>query len=157
PSDRFQTAAEVAEALAPYVAGASHSMILLRQTVRFHAGQLTMRPRSRRKRLLTWAGGFLGAACFMGLFIVAWPHIFPPPSGENPDGAPPQTKGPAKNESEPTKSKVVTIKNGLTVAQDGTGRFRSISEALEKVKPGQKIQVLDAAVYRETLSINSST
>ena len=45
PADRFQSAAEAAEALAPYVAGASHSMIMLRQTMGFHAGQLTMKRR----------------------------------------------------------------------------------------------------------------
>src|SRR5262249_30910260 len=102
PADRFQTAAEVAEALAPYVAGASHSMILLRQTMRFQAGQLTVRAPKRSKRLLAWGGAALAAVCFLSLFIRAWPNLF--------------TGGPAK----PT---VVVIENGFTVSRDGTGQY----------------------------------
>src|SRR5262249_60494322 len=37
PAERFQTAAQVAAAPAPYVAGASHSTSHRRRTVRFHA------------------------------------------------------------------------------------------------------------------------
>src|SRR5262249_22373641 len=86
PAERFQTAAQVAEALAPFVAGASHSMILLRQTMQFHAGQLTMKAPNVRRRVLAWAGAAVAAACFIGLLILAWPTIFPPGSGGPPNG-----------------------------------------------------------------------
>jgi serine/threonine protein kinase len=154
PADRFQTAAEVAEALAPYVAGASHSMILLRQTMRFHAGQLTIRAPKGRKRLLAWAGGILAAACFVGLFILAWPSMFPGRPGGSPDGSQSPSTAPGPQASEPSTRKVVTIQNGLTVAKDGTGQYTTIGEALEKVKPGETIQVLDAATYQEAITIN---
>jgi serine/threonine protein kinase len=155
PADRFQSAAEVAEALAPYVAGQSHSMILLRQTMRFHAGQLTTKTPNRRKRVLAWAGAAIAAACFSRLLIVEWRSIFPTGSGDpalNAQGATPGTPSP-----EPTPPAVITIENGLTVAKDGTGQFTTITEALDQVKPGQTIRVLDDAVYRESLSIGSPT
>lgn len=60
-------------------------------------------------------------------------------------------------EIESKKPKVVTIKNGLTVAQDGTGQFKTIGEALDKVSEGQTIRVLDNAVYQELVKINRAT
>src|SRR5262249_20666636 len=115
PAERFQTAAEVAESLAPYVAGTSHSSMMLRHTMRFHAGQLTVRTRSRRNRLLAWGGGAVVAACFIPLLILAWPRIFPlrthgvkndsQAQSPAPDAAPPETPNPV----------FVTIENGLTV------------------------------------------
>ena len=55
----------------------------------------------------------------------------------------------------PPKPQIVTIENGLTVAQDGTGQYETIQAALDNIKPGQTIRVLDAAVYRESVSIGS--
>jgi hypothetical protein len=181
PAERFQTAAEVANALAPYVAGASHSMILLRQTMRFHAGQLTMWAPNRRKRLLAWGGAAIVAACFVTLLILAWPRIFPPGADELKNGSQAQTKEPdtqtkepdiqtkepdtqtkklgiqtkklATKVSEPPEPKV--IENGLTVAEDGTGQHKTIGEALAKIKPGQTIRVLDKATYKEAIRIDN--
>ena len=48
----------------------------------------------------------------------------------------------------------VAIPNGLTVAKNGRGQFRTIGEALAKVKPGMTIQVLDDATYPEAISID---
>jgi serine/threonine protein kinase len=44
----------------------------------------------------------------------------------------------------------------LTVSQkqEGGGRFRTITEALEKVEPGMTIRVLDDAVYEEQIRVN---
>jgi hypothetical protein len=153
PADRFQTAAEVAEALAPYVAGASHSMILLRQTMHFHAGQLAMRAPNRRKRLLVLAGGAIAAACCVGLLILAWPSIFPGGAYGLQDHSRAETNEPGSNTLESAKPMVITIENGLTVAKDGTGQFTTINEALQKVTPGQTIRVLDKAVYKEQVAI----
>ena len=176
PAERFQTAAEVANALAPYVAGASHSMILLRQTMRFHAGQLTMWAPNRRKRLLAWSGTAIVSACFVTLLILAWPRIFPPDAHEPTNGSQARTKGPgdrtkkpgdqtkkpgdqtkkpATKVSEPPEPKL--IENGLTVAKDGTGQCTTIGEALAKVKPGQTIRVLDKATYTEAIRIDNRT
>ena len=49
--------------------------------------------------------------------------------------------------------------NVLTVSKEetGGGQFRTISAALEAVKPGQTIRVLDAEVYRERLSIKRAS
>lgn len=43
----------------------------------------------------------------------------------------------------------------LTVAQDGSGQFKSIQEALNALQPGQVVEVLDKGPYRERLSLNS--
>src|SRR5262245_2917518 len=154
PAERFQTAAEVAESLAPYVAGASHSMILLRQTMRFHAGQLTMRAPNLRKRLLVLAGAVVAAGCCVGLLMLVSPGIFWRGSHRPQDDSRAQTTEPANNAPAPAEPKVITIKNGLTVAKDGTGQFTTISDALRKVTPGQTIRVLDKAVYTEQVSID---
>jgi hypothetical protein len=46
----------------------------------------------------------------------------------------------------------------LTVSQDpeNGGRFRSITEALNEVKPGMTVRVLDAATYRERFSLTDA-
>jgi serine/threonine protein kinase len=153
PTDRFQTAVEVAEALAPYVAGASNSATLLRQTMRFRAGQLTIGPPNRRKRLLVGAGAGIVTACFVALLYLAWARIFSLSAPESKTDSQAQTTEPGTPTSEPPTPKVVTIENGLTVAKDGTGQYTTIGEALEEVKPGQTIRVLDAGSYRETIRL----
>jgi serine/threonine protein kinase len=156
PANRFQTAGEVAEALAPYIAGASHSAIQLRQTMRFHAGQLTTRSPSRRKRLLVWAGAAVAAACFVGLLILAGPSFFRRGTHEPPNDAPVESTERVAKTTEPALPKVITIPNGLTVAKDGTGQYSTIGDALAKVQKGMTIRVLDDATYPEVISLDSS-
>lgn len=166
PADRYQTAAEVAEALGPYVAGASHSMIMVRQTMRFGPGQLTVRDRKRGQRTLALGGGAIVGAVLVGLFVFAWPIIFPRGRGEPKDNSQAQSPGPVPDRDKrttepdepaepvkPAEPNVVTIENGLTVAQDGTGQYKTIGEALDNVKPGQTIRVLDDEVYREMIRL----
>ena len=163
PADRFQTAAEVAEALVPYVAGASHSMIMLRQTMQFHAGQMTMRG-PKRRRVATWVATGLAAACVIVLMFLAWPSIFPRrlASSSNDDVTAQATSSQSSQNSsssssspssEPIVPKVVTIENGVTVAKNGTGQFTTIADALEQVNTGQTIRVVDDARYEETLKV----
>jgi hypothetical protein len=39
----------------------------------------------------------------------------------------------------------------LTVAQDGSAQFKTIQAALDALRPGQAVEVLDRGPYRETL------
>jgi serine/threonine protein kinase len=155
PTDRFQTAEAVAEALAPHIAGASQSAIVLRQTMRFHAGQLTMRRPSRRKRLLARAGAAIAAACLAGLLILVWPSIFRRGSQAPQNNSQVQGTESAANASGPAKPEVLTIENGLTVAKDGSGQFVTIGEALAKVQSGMTIRVLDDAIYPELIILDN--
>ncbi len=149
PADRFQTAGEVAEALAPHVASSSGSLSELRRTTSWQGSQLSFTvPRPRRRRRL-WA---LAGAAWLALVALAlalgWRtfRTTETPSGQ---GSPNQPDG-------PTRPSVVTIPNGFTVAKDGTGQFTTIGEALAKVdKPGMTIQVLDDATYREVILLNN--
>lgn len=174
PSERYQSAGEVAEALAPYVAGSSHSVIRMRETGRWPPGQHTMLAPRRGIRALPWVAG-AAALMLAGLaLLIAWPRLFPadapnpnpgpivklpdakpnPPKGTDAPNKEPIKKVDPVKKKEPIKPKVVTIENGLTVAKDGTGQFTTISATLDKVQPGQTIRVLDAATYAETLSID---
>jgi hypothetical protein len=56
----------------------------------------------------------------------------------------------------PARPKVVTIAGGLTVARDGSGQYRTIGEALNAVKAGQTVRILDDATYPEALTITDS-
>ena len=67
---------------------------------------------------------------------------------------PPPDKQSAQTNGQESPPKVVTIPNGLTVSQDGTGQFKTITEALAKIEPRQTILVLDDAVYREEMKID---
>src|SRR5262249_37487740 len=128
PSERFQTAGAVAEALAPYVAGVSDSMVRIRQTMRFPAGQLTMHPPALRRRLLGWTAAALAGVCLVALTALAWLNVFPGGSHQQPDDSRTRSTGSDSNTPLPTDTKVITIENGLTVAKDGTAQFTTIKE-----------------------------
>src|SRR5262249_45770184 len=149
-------AGAVAEALAPYVAGVSDSMVRIRQTMRFHAGQLTMHPPALRRRLLGWTAAALAGVCLVALTALAWLNVFPGGSHQQPDDSRTRSTGSDSNTPLPTDTKVITIENGLTVAKDGTAQFTTIKEALAEIKPGQTIRVLDKAVYTEEVQIDKA-
>jgi len=46
----------------------------------------------------------------------------------------------------------LTGREVLTVALDGTGNFKTIEEALDALKPGQAVRILDKGPYRERLT-----
>jgi hypothetical protein len=153
PADRFRTAGEAAEALLPYVASSSAALPNLRTTINWRRGQLTMTagaaPRRARRALFGAAVVALVALSALG---AAWLLERGEPAGG------PETKGngPAQGSRDgggkvepPARPKVLTIANGLTVARDGTGQYTTINAALEHVRPGMTVQVLDRETYRE--------
>ncbi len=145
PADRFQTAGEVAEALAPYVAGSSGSLPQLRRTTSWHGSRLSFTvPRPQRRRL-RWALAAAASVVVLALGIYFGPGLF--------RGA---GTGPGNGSGSPAATEVVTILNGFTVAKDGTGQFTTINEALAKVdKPSMTIRMLDNATYTETVFIGT--
>jgi nitrous oxidase accessory protein NosD len=160
PADRFQTAGELCEALAPYVASASLSASRLKTTHSWHGGQLTVTTTefSRRRRLLPWAITAVAVVALLAMSVAAWPRLFPvgrTPSTASDGGG--ETAPAAGQASDKTAGPSLPADpNVLTVSKDEKtgGQFRTIGAALEQVKPGMTIRVLDDAVYREVLVIN---
>jgi len=148
PDDRFQTAREVAEALAPHVAGSSLALPDIRATASWQGSVLaiSVSPRRRiRKTVITI--GVVSATTMVLLAAFLIPKIF--------------VSGESSSDAEQGKDGFVQVRpvqpsdpNVLTVAQDGTGQFRTISEALDNAKPGLTIRVLDDAIYTERITIS---
>ncbi|MBC7855884.1 MAG: protein kinase [Pirellulaceae bacterium] len=153
PQERFQTAGEVALALAPFVAGSSQSVVRLKATGQWQ--QLSAARQAAGKRPLILAVSAATIITAMICALLAWPFMFPPANGGISAELPQENGNPEAGKKAPPK--IVTIENGLTVAKDGTGQYATITEALEKVESGQTIRVLDNAVYKELLAINRPT
>jgi len=177
PADRFQSALEVANALAPFAAaGSAASFQSLKNTSTWHAGQLTLTALPRRRvkvaRLVAGAGGLV---LLLALGVWLGVHFFAPAQEASDSGVraqlPEKEKdariGDGKKEfaaqakgGEPSKlAPFAKDPDVLTVSQDPKegGEFRTIHEALAAVnKPGKIIRVLDAASYPETLIINDA-
>ncbi len=168
PSARFATGQEVAEALAPHVAGSSASFPDIRATTSWQGSQLSFTlaraPARRRRQRWAVAGGL---AAIVGLLLLAglqfgWPWDAPEGSeplarngqGKQPEEKPKEAKKPEENPKE--AKKLPKDPHVLTVSQDPRegGKFRSIKEALDQIKPGMTIRVLDQAIYKETLILN---
>lgn len=180
-SDRFQNMREVAEALAPYVAGSSKSLPSIKRTVSWHGSQLTT-TRKLPAMWLPWAGGVGAVVAVLVLLILVlpgyWNRTYTPKNemvaqtgnGEHrKDKSNDKTQGKSGNKNNknekglgrgnakpPIKKEpqVVKIFDGVTVAKDGTGEYKTINEALKHVEPGQQIVVLDDAVYKEVVTID---
>jgi hypothetical protein len=168
PADRFQSMAEVADALTPFVATSSPSFRAISASATWDGSRLatmTVMPRRRRSALVAAGAGLvllLVAGTIVSIGIAGgWFHqnetqlaqATEPGAPTSPaTGAPDTGKQPhlpvPQNEDDP---------NVLTVSQqekDGA-KYGSINAALDKVQPGQTIRVLDSGVYREILAINS--
>jgi nitrous oxidase accessory protein NosD len=165
PADRFRDMAEAADALAPYVATSSPSFRALRNTSTWDGSRLATTPAmSRRRALRPWL--VAGVAAVLALIAVGavglwagWFRAGAPPLAQSTDpalpgpAAPQADGGPKKEGPRPADDP-----NVLTVAQKpGAARYQTIAAALEAVKPGQTIRVLDNAVYRESLRIIDRT
>jgi len=174
PADRFQTMLEVAEALAPYVAGSSISLSDLKKTSDWSGSQLsfhelpdrstkpsslshrdtpvpspasTTAQASKRSRLLKYGVIGLAAVLLVGL-LAGLPFLLrtvAPPAEPKDTGG---TNGIAENEVAPPAAP-----NVLTVSKDPRhkAQFDTINAALEQVEPGQTVRVLDAGTYEEAI------
>src|SRR5262249_42855497 len=168
PADRFQTAAEVAEALAPFVAGWSGSFQSIRSTSQWEGGRLTVKDwRARRRRLLPWAVAGLSLIVAV-LAVTVGPRGFVTAREQEGDQSVVENKGQDRTSDGGGKNKEKQPPavrpepppddpDVLTVSQtaERRGKYRTIREALQKVNRGQTVRVLDDAVYQETLRINS--
>ncbi len=162
PADRFQTAREVAEALAPYVDGASASSRQIKAAANWQGSQLALSVARRgggrlRRRLI---GGLVAGVLTIGLAALWMAGVlrFESPSASgSPDQLTALPDGASKSPSNPQPAEPPDP-NVLTVAQDGTGQFRSINEALAAVtRPNMTIRVLDAATYDEGVQIRDGS
>jgi hypothetical protein len=165
PADRFQSMGQVADAIHPYVAGASGSFTELRKTATWDGSRLsTMIAPPQRRLSPMWliagaalalvlvAGGVLGVLA--GWFSFGTGTAAQDTGAELASAAGPQPEGQPNDKVSGTASDP----DVLTVAQNpGVGRFQTIGAALAAVRPGQTIRVVDDAVYRESLRITNRT
>ena len=172
PADRFQSAAEVATALAPHVAGSSASFAHLKATSTWDRGQLTV-PQfaSRRRRVLTTGAAATAGALCAGLLMLlgfALSGMFRSPGAPIPKSPEhvaakdkqeePKDKPPVKEKdrrAQPEQPVVGTDPDVLTVSKEARdhAKYSTIGAALDKVRAGQTIRVLDPGPYAEYLSI----
>jgi hypothetical protein len=167
--DRFQSAAEAADALSPYVAGSSPTAQRFKNTASWQRGQLTLPElTTRRRRYFPRAVASVALAAAVIVIILAWPSFFPRhggqiaietgPGEEEKDNEGGKSQGGQLDKASADEGpKLEHDPNVLTVSQDKKdgGQFRTMSEAMTKVKPNQTIRVLDGAVYREAIGIVS--
>jgi predicted Ser/Thr protein kinase/nitrous oxidase accessory protein NosD len=150
PADRFQSAREAAEALAPYVAGSSVSAAAIRAQSSFRGSQLAivLPERSRRRRTALGAAAVGTIAIGLTWLAIAAPWRREPASRQTGPGSQAERLEPAQG----------TTADGaiLIVAAEGSGEFRTIGEALAAVKPGATIRVRPG-VYREELQITRTS
>jgi serine/threonine protein kinase len=179
PEDRFKSVREVADALAGNVASSSPSFQALKNTLTWQPAQSTLPLMPARKYGLlgALAGATLACALLVGIALIWQATQSGPEVGNDPgplvkhDGKDP-ARGSGKEESnkkvvdpkkEPddqaAKAKAALWEDPdvLTVAQDGSAKFTTITAALDQIRPGQTIRVLDDKDYAETLMISRGT
>jgi hypothetical protein len=174
PRDRFAQAREVAEALAPHVGGTSIIVDSARQTMTWMASRATQPAIVPTKARVGWAMiGACVAAFFLAGGLLAWQvmqtgagndtaqivqqPLPTTPTAKGKDTAEPPPPDTSKDKKDPPKDIAKAAgwddPDVLTVARDGSARFKTINEALNKAKTGQTIRVLDAGEYQETLTL----
>jgi hypothetical protein len=176
PADRFQSMADVAEALMPHVAGSSASFPQIRHTATWDRNHLATMPAYPLRRRLAAVGVAAAAAVLLlaagvlaglaagwsrpGTPQVAQERPAEAPAGETAKAppAPPDT-GTAKPPDEPKKGELPREPNLLTVSQaeEGGGQYRTINDALREATKGQTIRVLDGAAYEESLFVSRAS
>jgi hypothetical protein len=152
PADRFQSMLEVSEALTPHVAGSSLAVPHIQATSSWQGSQLSFqinRPASRPRR---WVRPAIVSGVLAGLLLILGAVFLPNPWRTEELDVPNVLGG---NEAAKTDQALSVDPNVLTVSKDAKdgGQFQSIGAALEQVKPGQTIRVLDKGEYKESLSL----
>ena len=157
PADRFQSAAELVEALAPYVASSSPSFAKIQTSSHWNLSTLTFHALKPRQRLVPWLVAGLSLVAVAVMVVLSVSEWLPPNGAamgsmtSNPIGGGPPSSGPSPvPQPDPD---VLTVSRD---AKDG-GQYRKIGDALDKVKPGQTIRVLDDATYAETLNLTQAS
>jgi hypothetical protein len=91
-------------------------------------------------------------ACVAGLMLLlsAW-FLWGRDAGQSKD---PGTSG-SVSQNQTTGGSPSTTSE-ITVAKDGSGRFRTLAEALEIVRPGEVIRVTDSETYREPILLDKA-
>lgn len=162
PADRFQTAPDAADALAPYVAGGASTIGDFRKTAAWDGSQIRSRTVRRRGRWATAAAG-LAAGLLIAVLAAAagqragWVRFGD--TTEVAQGAPPEPPKqvePTPPQPDPPKAVTPDDPNVLTVSQrpEGGGKYRTIDGALKDVKPRQTVRVLDDGTYSERILLN---
>jgi predicted Ser/Thr protein kinase len=173
PAERFQSALEVAQALAPFAAGSSVSFQSFKNTASWQAGQLTVTtPGQRRTRAAKVAALAMAAVLLLASGVWLGIQFFTPGAARDalralvPEGNKSAASGDGKNgipsnAGDNTRpSSLLKEADVLTVSKDPRdgGEYRMINDALVAVdKPGKTIRVLDAATYEESLTINQAS
>jgi hypothetical protein len=156
---------QVADALHPYVAGASGSFTELRKTATWDGSRLSTMiapPRGRLSPVWLIAGAGLALVLITsgvlgGLAVWFASGIRPAAQDTGTELAGPGGSQPGGQSNDEVPAPA-SDPNVLTVAQKaGVGRFQTIGAALAAVRPGQTIRVVDDAVYRESLRISDRT
>jgi serine/threonine protein kinase len=168
PTARYQNAAEVADALAPYVAGASQAFQVIRSTGRWQVAPTTTTIPGVAHRLpwLLSAGlGLVVVLLFLGFVVPGWFRPLPGTGEElqarNGEDDASRTPGPNtkdRDSAPPGQPKPASFEEPevLTVAKkEGQGKYSSIGAALKAAKKGQTIRILDDSTYQEKVSIGS--
>jgi hypothetical protein len=101
--------------------------------------------------------------------VLSWPKLIPT-RGPEPDvdpvaahgGTGPEKGSVAKQElgkgtGKPVNPLLPADPKVLTVAQDGSGQFRTLREALDATGPGMTIRILDSAAYTEVVSLRQAS
>jgi hypothetical protein len=155
PAERFQTMGEVAEALMPHVAGSSAAFPQIRNSATWDGSRLVTMMGMPRRRIKRWP--LVGAVAMLALVmlgVVGWARGWFGPAGSRVADKVETELTAFPDPKEELKNEQPRDPNVLTVAQKpGAADFQTIGDALEAVKPGQTVRVLDDAVYRETLTI----
>jgi serine/threonine protein kinase len=168
PADRFQSMAEFAEALAPYVAGSSLPGGEILRSSTWDGSRLStsvVRRRAPVRMIAFLAGAAVFVVLVLGLvgLVAGWfrpeaarfaggPGTRSFDSGQSPSTGGPNTDGASNNPAAGHSGdpNVLTVSRG---EKDG-GKYRTINDALTYVTAGQTIMVLDDATYTEALVLN---
>jgi hypothetical protein len=178
PAARFQTARECVEALMPYVAASSASLPDLSGTVNWEGSQFTIVTAGRRQRRRMKWSALVSLLVLLGTLLGFGLAQFGKTDASDADDLPDELIA-ADSRGDSAKTGAAKVSPGvktpdagkkpadkkasrpaaepwlLTVAQDGSGQFRTINAALDVVKPGMTVRVLDGATYRERISLRS--